>query len=194
MAYKRDLAFPLAPTFGEDKPKKKRTTSYGTGSKTVKKRSGATKTTAISDSGRKKTVTKTSKKGATTSRTKTISPDYKSATYTKKKDGKVVKNKTVKAQTQREASMVDASRGDYKSVAKRQAKKAVKLTNKPADIKAKQEKREARKNKPVSGNKAKKQYARDKKKREREVKGGIFRKTQQGIDNRKERKKKGAGC
>jgi len=47
MAYKRDLAFPLAPTFGEDKPKKKRTTSYGTGSKTVKKRSGATKTTAI---------------------------------------------------------------------------------------------------------------------------------------------------
>jgi hypothetical protein len=193
MAYKRNLGFPLAPTFEDDKKKKKPT--YGTGSKTVTKKSGATKTTAISDSGRKKTVTKTSKKGATTTRTKTISPDYKSITYTKKKDGKVVKNKTVKSQTQRERSMLETSGGDYSGVAKRQAKKAVKLTNKPADIKAKQEKREARKNKPVSGNKAKRKYKRQEtvKKVKKAIKKA-FTPSQQQIENRAERKKKGAGC
>jgi len=144
MAYKRNLGFPLAPTFGEDKPKKKRTTSYGEGSKTVKKRSGATKTTTISDMGRKKTVTKTSKKGATTSRTKTISPDYKSATYTKKKDGKVVKSYTStpnSPEAKRTAQLLELSGygGDYYGAAKRQRGKAVKFTQKPSKIKAKQE-------------------------------------------------------
>ncbi|MHC5121812.1 MAG: hypothetical protein ACYSO7_09965 [Planctomycetota bacterium] len=144
MAYKRNLSFPLAPTFGEDKPKKKRTTSYGEGSKTVKKRSGATKKTTISDMGRKKTVTKTSKKGVTTSRTKTISPDYKSATYTKKKDGKVVSSYTSTPNSPEErriAAEMDMSGigGDYYGMAKRQRRKAVKFTPKPSKIKAKQE-------------------------------------------------------
>jgi hypothetical protein len=144
MAYKRNLSFPLAPTFGEDKPKKKRTTSYGEGSKTVKKRSGATKKTTISDMGRKKTVTKTSKKGVTTSRTKTISPDYKSATYTKKKDGKVVSSYTStpnSPEERRRAAEMDMSGigGDYYGMAKRQRRKAVKFTSKPSKIKAKQE-------------------------------------------------------
>jgi hypothetical protein len=199
MAYKRNLSFPLAPTFEEDKPKKKRTTSYGEGSKTVKKRSGATKKTTISDMGRTKTVTKTSKKGVTTSRTKTISPDYKSATYTKKKDGKVVKNVTSypsSPENIRRDQFLEASYGgDYYGTAKRQRRKAVEFTQKPSKIKAKQEDKENRRN-TVSPNKARRQAEREaeknkrkrkhhKKKKARETGGKYGETSQTGRKNKK---------
>ena len=121
-----------------DKPKKKKTTSYGVGSKTVTKKSGATKKTEISADGRKKTVTRTSKIGATKSRTTDISSDYKSATYTKKKDGKVVNERKQKALTANQANLIAASPGDLKSVAEKRKKQASMLTNKPEAIKAKE--------------------------------------------------------
>ena len=122
-------------------PIKKRKVTYSKGAKTVTKRSGATKKTTISADGRKKTVAKTSKKGATKSRTTNISPDYKSATITRKKNGKVVKERKQKALTPRQAMMMDASRGDFKSTAEKRKKQARKLTNKPAAIEKKKEKK-----------------------------------------------------
>ena len=124
-----------------DKPKKKKTTAYGVGSKTVTKKSGATKKTKISADGRKKTVTRTSKIGATKSRTTDISSDYKSATYTKKKDGKVVNERKQKTLTAKQANLIAASPGDYKSTAIRRKKKHHLLTNTPKLIKAKEKKK-----------------------------------------------------
>jgi len=197
----RDLSSPLASTFGGNKKKSKKKSRNvevdGGGStarkKTISRKSGSQKSITVSPDGTKKTVLKVNKKGRVKQKDTDIDIANNKVTTTKSKGGKTVSTKTVKGLTPKQANMLEASPGTVSSLAKRNIRKAKNF--KSTEQKAKEKlKRKNERESNISPEKARRQSERSGRKQDRRAKRIKRGPSQQRLEKRADRKKKGAGC